>query len=125
MSGYVLVVDDSPEIQAIVLDVLAEYGYQGKKADNGQQALDMVQADPPLAIVMGLAMPIMDGFTTIKHLQEDANSQDIPIILLSALVNDLPQDQELPGVVGVMLKEEFSVDGFLDMLPQASEQGIR
>jgi CheY-like chemotaxis protein len=123
MSGYVLVVDDSPEIQAIVLDVLAEYGYQGEKADNGQQALEMVQADPPLAIVMGLAMPIMDGFTTIKHLHEDALSRDIPIILLSALVNDLPQDYQLPGVVGVMLKEEFSVDGFLDMLPQASGQG--
>ena len=102
---------------------MAEYGYQGRKADNGQQALEMVQTDPPLAIVMGLAMPIMDGFTTIKRLQENSNSQDIPIILLSALVHDLPQDQKLPGVVGVMLKEEFSVDGFLDMLPELSEQG--
>jgi two-component system alkaline phosphatase synthesis response regulator PhoP len=119
MSDYVLVVDDSPDIQAIVLDVLAEYGYQGKKADNGQQALEMVRADPPLAIVMGLAMPIMDGFTTIKHLNQDAHTQNIPIILLSALVNELPQDHDLPGVVGVMLKEEFEVDGFLGMLSHA------
>ncbi len=124
MTGYVLVVDDSPDVQQLVLDVLSTYGITGQKAGDGQEALDIIAEDQPLAIVLDLMMPIMDGFTTLTHLQADPKKRHIPIILLSALVGTDPSLYRLPGVVGVMQKGDFSIEGFRYLLAQAGVMAV-
>lgn len=119
MSGYVLVVDDNPEVQMLVRDALQLLGTESRQAANGQQALAMITDEPPTAIILDLMMPIMDGFTMLTHLQHDPKNRAIPVILLSGLVDEAGRTSGLPGVIGVIRKDQFSVAGLRGLLVKA------
>ena len=118
MSDYVLIVDDDPDVRMIMHTALSLFGVPSRNASNGRQALDMVREHPPRAIILDLLMPTMSGFSTLHHLQADPVGRSIPVILVSGLVDDR-QAVNLPGVVGVMRKGDFSLDDLLDMLALA------
>ena len=119
MSGYVLVVDDNPDVQNLVLEVLKLFDISGETAANGREALDKIASNRPKAIVLDLMMPEMDGFSMLAYLQSHRKSRGIPIILLSAVVTPGQKLDRLPGVVGVMEKSMFSVDGMRRLLKEA------
>lgn len=119
MSDHILVVDDDPEVRTLVFDAMEMLGFAAQKAVNGKEALDMARSDPPRAIILDLMMPVMDGFTTVAHLQGSKKLRHIPIILLSALTDSDPNIRRLPGVVGVMNKGQFSIDKLRLLLAEA------
>jgi CheY-like chemotaxis protein len=116
MSGYVLVVDDNPEVHLLLQDILEMVGVKSQKAYNGEQALAIVAENPPAAIILDLMMPVMDGFNMLAHLQGSRSSRKIPVILLSAIADYDSRMQSLPGVVGVMCKAHFSIENLLALL---------
>jgi CheY-like chemotaxis protein len=116
MSGYVLVVDDDPDVRRLVSDVLDVMGIERREAANGQQALDLVREDTPNLIILDL--PVMDGFTTIARLHGNPISRKIPVILLSAIADNEPHMRRLPGVVGVLRKGSFSLRDLSAMVTQ-------
>ncbi|HEC22616.1 MAG TPA: response regulator [Chloroflexi bacterium] len=119
MNGYVLVVDDHPDVRRLVLDVLDMLGIEGREAINGEEALRIVRRDPPVAVVLDLMMPDLDGFTTLSRLRNLAGGREISVVLLSALVEDDPRLSLLPGVVGTLRKGSFSVDELICLLERA------
>jgi CheY-like chemotaxis protein len=119
MSDYVLVVDDDPSVRSLLLDALTLMGVEGQVAMDGEQALEMVGENPPAAIVLDLRMPVLDGFSTLASLQSKQTSRQIPIILLSGMIDYDLRLYRLAGVVGVMSKGNFSLDGFRDLLTKA------
>lgn len=116
MSDYVLVVDDHPEVRRLIIDVLSYLNVEGRAVGSGEEAIATVQADPPLAIVLDLMMPGMDGFSTITRLHREAKGRPVPIILLSAIALDDERLSGLPGVVSVIRKDNFTVDTFGKLL---------
>ncbi|MEV5508082.1 response regulator transcription factor [Streptomyces orinoci] len=78
----VLVVDDDPEVRAAVVDGLSIEGYTVRAAADGLQALSAVAADPPAAIVLDLAMPVLDGLAVCRRLREVGNRT--PVLVLTA-----------------------------------------
>lgn len=77
----VLVVDDKPEIRRRVADALIKYGFtEIIEAENGQQAIDMAQANKPLLIIMDYIMPVMDGITAAEKISKKCPT---PIVLLT------------------------------------------
>jgi CheY-like chemotaxis protein len=119
MSDYVLVVDDDPSVRSLLLDALTLMGVEGQVAMDGEQALEMVGENPPAAIVLDLRMPVLDGFSTLASLQGKQASRQIPIILLSGMIDYDLRLYRLAGVVGVMSKGNFSLDGLRDLLTKA------
>lgn len=80
----VLVVDDTPEILAL-MNVLLEDEYNVKLASNGEAALKIAQSDtPPDLILLDIMMPGMDGYEVCRILQQDHKTWNIPIIFLTA-----------------------------------------
>jgi CheY-like chemotaxis protein len=116
MSDYVLVVDDHPEVRRLIIDVLSYLKMEGRAVGSGEEAIATVQSDPPLAIVLDLMMPGMDGFSTITRLHKEAKGNLVPIILLSAIALDDERLSGLPGVVSVIRKDNFTVDTFGKLL---------
>ncbi|MGK5642171.1 response regulator transcription factor [Streptomyces sp. URMC 126] len=78
----VLVVDDDPEVRAAVVDGLAVEGYDVRSAADGLAALSAVAAAPPAAIVLDLAMPVLDGLAVCRRLRELGDRT--PILVLTA-----------------------------------------
>lgn len=81
----VLVVDDDPGVRDYFSQLLQEQGYEVITASDGEAALAAARAQRPGLITMDLAMPVMDGRTTIARMREDPLLRDIPIMVISAL----------------------------------------
>lgn len=77
----VLVVDDDQRIINFLALKLKTSGYEVLTANNGSDALEMVQAEEPDIMVLDLIMPGMDGFETLKQVRAVSS---VPIIILSA-----------------------------------------
>ncbi len=119
MTDYVLVVDDDPDVRNMIVEALCLFGLEVRNAGDGQQALAMMRENPPQAILLDLMMPTLNGFSTLTRLQRDRALRVVPIILLSGLADNVPSIRQLPGVVGVLCKGDFSMDGLRAALKHA------
>jgi len=81
----ILVVDDTPENLRLLATMLERQGYSVRKAINGAMALTAVKALPPDLILLDIMMPEMDGYEVCQSLKQHAETQEIPVIFLSAL----------------------------------------
>ncbi len=96
----ILIVDDTVKNIQVLGTVLKEEGYQINVAQNGQQALDVVGKVHPDLILLDVMMPVMDGFEACKQLKENPETEEIPIIFLTAKVetDDVVKGFELGAV---------------------------
>ncbi|MGW2596336.1 response regulator transcription factor [Streptomyces klenkii] len=78
----VLVVDDDPDVRAAVVDALTVEGYAVRAAADGLEALSAVAAAPPAAVVLDLAMPVLDGLAVCRRLR--ALGDRTPVLVLTA-----------------------------------------
>ena len=83
--GYILLVDDKPDNLRLLSKILMEQGYEVGKALNGDMALRAIKTALPSVILLDINMPNMDGYEVCKRLKEDAQTQQIPVIFISAL----------------------------------------
>lgn len=81
----VLAVDDIPLNLLLVQKMLSRFNFKLRTAANGQQALDAVAEQKPHLILLDLMMPGIDGFEVIRRLRENPETDDIQIVILSAL----------------------------------------
>ena len=77
----ILVVDDDPNILELVNIHLSQAGYTVMKAENGMEALELLNEDLPDLAVVDVMMPGMDGYELTKRLRSET---DIPVLLLTA-----------------------------------------
>jgi CheY-like chemotaxis protein len=80
----VLVVDDDPGICEMLSLALENEGYSVRCAANGQEALTTLTEWRPSAILLDLAMPVMDGLAFRARQLEDPTLAPIPVVVLSA-----------------------------------------
>lgn len=88
MAQTILVVDDDPKAIRLLADRLRLNGYNVLEASNGQEALARVQAEPPDLIVLDLTMPGLNGWQVAHQLKADARYRQIPILMLSSLIEE-------------------------------------
>ncbi|NIM93189.1 MAG: response regulator [Anaerolineales bacterium] len=85
---YILIADDDPDIVEAVTTILRSAPYQVGTARDGQQCLEMVRQRKPDVLILDLLMPRMDGFAVIRELQNDPSFSNMPIIVLTTVVED-------------------------------------
>ena len=86
LSKYtVLAVDDIQLNLLLLKKMLAKFNFTLETASSGQQTLDMVAQKKPDLILLDLMMPGIDGFEVIQRLRANPETEDIKIIILSAL----------------------------------------
>jgi CheY-like chemotaxis protein len=85
---YILIADDDPDILEAITTVLRTAPYQVATARNGEQCLAMVRQRRPDVLILDLLMPKMDGFAVIRELQNDPAYADLPVAVLTTVVED-------------------------------------
>lgn len=80
----ILVVDDEPEIVALVAYHLGKAGYRLATAATGQDALDAARRDRFSLIVLDLMLPGMSGFDVLEALRGDDATRDVAVLMLTA-----------------------------------------
>jgi DNA-binding response OmpR family regulator len=84
----VLIADDDPDILALVRFRLERDGYEVLSAPDGETALDLAMARTPDLAVLDVMMPRLDGYEVTRRLREHGPTTTIPIILLTARVQE-------------------------------------
>ena len=84
MSERILVVDDEPDIVALVVYHLAKAGYRVTSAATGPDALALAARDRPALVVLDLMLPGMSGFDVLSRLREDAQMAGVAVLMLTA-----------------------------------------
>ncbi len=82
--GYILLVEDNEINQLIANELLSIKGHKVDIANNGQEAIEMLNANNYDIILMDIQMPIMDGLTATQKIREDERFVELPIIAMSA-----------------------------------------
>jgi adenylate cyclase len=85
VSGKILVVDDVSANVRLLVDVLSVHGYKVITADNGQSALQRIEADSPDLVLLDVVMPEVDGFEVCRRVRASGRHSMLPIVLVTAL----------------------------------------
>ena len=91
MQGRILLAEDSPDIQRLMVYLLQRYGAQVTSVDNGKQAVEAALRDDYDLILMDMQMPVMGGVEAVEMLQ--ASGCTIPVVALTA--NAMNEDRQL------------------------------
>lgn len=95
MPARILVVDDEPDIAALVAYHLARESYRVRTAASGPEAISALESEVPDLIVLDLMLPGMSGLEVLKEIRARAELASLPVILLTALREE---EQRIEGL---------------------------
>lgn len=87
----VLVVDDEPDVLLLCRVNLEFEGYEVLEAADGEAAMETVRTERPDVVLLDVMMPRMDGWQVLQAIKADDELRSIPVVMLTAKVQD--QDQ--------------------------------
>jgi CheY-like chemotaxis protein len=121
-AGRILIVEDDPDVQVTLVDLLEDVGYQVDCAANGQEALNHLRRGTlPSVILLDLMMPVMDGYEFYDHLQANAEWATIPVLVVSAAARELNADSRLGAAPHV--QKPFRAQQLLALIAHTTRQG--
>ena len=121
--GYLLVVEDIPDILNLLDTTLKFKGYRVVTARDGQEALDIIQKERPALIITDILMPKLDGFNLVHRLRINPETRRVPVIFLSATYV-APEDKDFALNIGVtrFIEKPVDLEAFLPLVAELLEQ---
>lgn len=93
MGKTILIVDDSISLRQVVKMTLTGAGYDVLEADNGQEALKILDGRKIHLVVSDVNMPVMDGITLLKNIKQLPNYKFTPVIMLTTESGDAKKQE--------------------------------
>ena len=81
----ILIIDDDVWIQKILSKILEGFGFTVLPASNGYEGISLAVEHQPFCIILDILMPELNGHQTLKILKNIKNTQQIPVLMLSAI----------------------------------------
>jgi CheY-like chemotaxis protein len=82
--GHILIVEDNPTNQKVVVGLLGKRGYRTSVAGDGRQALEALERTAFDLILMDVQMPVLDGLEATRLIRRDARWKSLPVVGLTA-----------------------------------------
>jgi DNA-binding response OmpR family regulator len=113
--GYVLIVEDVPDILKLLDATLTFKGYKVVTARNGQEALEAIQRERPALVITDIMMPKLDGFGLVHRLRINPKTRELPVIFLTATYVAL-EDKAFALNIGVtrFIEKPVNFEKFLE-----------
>ena len=103
----ILVVDDDLTLAEMYEICFKEAGAVVSVAHDGDEAIKLVEANKPSAILLDILMPKFNGLEVLKVLKENSETRDIPVVVLTVLLeNDKYEKAKALGAEGYLIKSE-------------------
>ena len=94
-TGEILIIEDDDDAAELVDRCARQVGFTTRRAIDGAQGLQMAEEQPPIAIVLDLAMPNFNGFQVIDALLANEELRSVPVIVLSACEISLDEHRRI------------------------------
>jgi DNA-binding response OmpR family regulator len=104
----VLVADDDSDVLALVVRRLQRAGYHVITAEDGAEALRLAQDNLPDLAVLDIMMPKLTGYEVTQRLREDPATERMPVILLTARVQEADVNRGFTAGADDYIKKPFS-----------------
>jgi len=122
MAKKILIADDEPNIVAAIEFLLRQRGYEVHTAQNGKEALRLIEACVPDLVLLDVMMPLASGYEVCQRIREREDWRHIKIIMLSAKGRDAEVNKGLAMGADVYMTKPFStreltsrISGLLDV----------
>ena len=124
-SGYLLLVEDDPDILKLLDTTLTFSGYRVIKARNGNEGLECIQRERPAIVIADIMMPELDGFGLVHRMRLNPETRDIPVVFITATYVS-PEDKEFAFNVGAtqFIQKPINLEEFLETIAELLKQGM-
>ncbi len=118
----VLIIDDDSTLREMYEEYLKASDYQVVSAQDGEEGLEKAAQFKPAIILLDLMMPKMNGIEVLRRLKEDDNLKEIPVIVFTALIQDLEKQESFAaGASDYVVKTEVTPKGILEKIHELTK----
>jgi CheY-like chemotaxis protein len=112
----ILIIDDAVHIRRLVTRMLQLAGFETLEAADGLQGMNVLKENKPDVVTCDIAMPNMDGYGFVKAARENPETQDIPIIMLTATGQEEEVVKAMALGANAYLTKPFSSSRLLEII---------
>jgi DNA-binding NarL/FixJ family response regulator len=120
-----LLIDDDPNLILLVKDYLEFRGYEVVTAENGREALEVLEQEIPDMIICDVMMPEMDGYALVKHVRENPLTSWVPVLFLSAKGQSQDRVKGLNTGADVYMVKPFEPEELVAQVESSLKQAAR
>lgn len=120
-----LLIDDDPNLILLVKDYLEFRGYEVITAENGREALEVLEQEIPDMIICDVMMPEMDGYAFVEHVRQDPRTSWIPVLFLSAKGQSQDRVKGLNIGADVYMVKPFEPEELVAQVESSLKQATR
>ena len=113
-SKKILIVDDNPNMSVLLSDILEIFEYEGSQAENGEEALEKLNADDYAMVFTDLRMPKMDGIDLLRAIKD--THPDLPVVVITGYSLGDTQNMLLTQRADGFLNKPFKVNEIKELL---------
>ena len=124
MEKKLLIVDDEAPIRMLLeqsLEDLEDEGVELLQASNGQEALEMIQAERPGLVFLDVMMPLMNGLEVCRIVKKELKMEGVFIVLLTAKGQDMDRQKGFDMGADEYLTKPFDPDALLSLAEEVLE----
>ena len=114
--GTVLAVDDDQDTLTLIREALRAHNFDVRTTTRGKRVLSVARKAQPALILLDLKLQDVDGYTVLKKLKDDPETQGIPVVVVtgSSVIDDAKRQKVLALGAASFMAKPFSVDGLID-----------
>lgn len=116
MPVTVLIIDDAVHIRRLVARMLEQAGFATLEAPDGLQGLRLLKENRPDVVTCDISMPLMDGHEFLAAAKKDPQTQDIPIIVVTALGQEEEAARATAMGASAYLTKPFSSSHLIEII---------
>ncbi len=117
MEPKILIVDDEVHIRLLIeqtLEDLEDEGVELLSATNGQEAIEMIQAEKPGLVFLDVMMPKVNGFDVCQRIKQELKLDDVYIVMLTAKGQEFDKKKGLEVGANTYMTKPFDPDELLE-----------
>lgn len=108
-NGKILLVEDNKFLSQLYVGKLYANNFDVELAENGREALEKAKDDLPDLILLEIVIPELDGFEVIENLKKDAQTKQIPVVILTNLTQKEAVEKGFQlGAADYLIKAHFT-----------------
>lgn len=119
MGRRLLIIDDEWSIRQVLEARLVACGFEVATAGDGSEGLDAARRSSPDVILLDLRMPDMDGFEVFRQLRAHDRTRGVPVIFLTANIQDTAKDQARAAGAAGFLTKPYEASAVLEAIGAA------
>jgi DNA-binding response OmpR family regulator len=120
-SGYLLIVEDDPDILKLLSTTLTFSGYRVITTRNGKEGLEAVKQERPAIVIADIMMPKLDGFGLVHRLRINPETRNLPVVFITATYV-AAEDKEFALNIGAtrFIEKPVDLEKLLAMIAELS-----